>query len=374
MNILIVSLWSILNDSIGGTEKFVVDLAHLLSKDYNVTILSLGETDLDTDNVRTVSLHIVSDLNEYSLQQYLDNGGFSEISAKLASFIKENNFDIVHANSLLFANLIHGVPVVQTVHTNLDEFAASFPTTIASTILDNITQDSNVQYVTPSEFSQESFYNLTKKESTVINHSYRSDITLSDKTSLRLKYQIPENDLVFCVPSRLEIEQKGQAILLGALRRVRQHLPSFTVVLGGCDTQYIKNKELILKMYPDLSLVIEGFANKSDMYSLADVIVLPSRTESFGYAALESAILGFPLFISNIPPYKEIARGNPHIILFENDEAHLADAMLKNIEIIIRHKLTSPPPRWSDRYLDNTMLKKYLTIYNNCIKNHKNVV
>lgn len=374
MNILIVSLWSILNDSIGGTEKFVVDLAHLLSKDYNVTILSLGETDLDTDNVRTVSLHIVPDLNEYSLQQYLDNGGFSEISAKLTSFIKENSFDIVHANSLLFANLIHGVPVVQTVHTNLDEFAASFPTTIAATILDNVAQDSNVQYVTPSEFSQESFYNLTKKESTVINHSHRSDITLSDKTSLRLKYQIPENDLVFCVPSRLEIEQKGQAILLGALRRVKQRLPSFTVVLGGCDTQYIKNKELLLKMYPDLSLVIEGFADKSDMYSLADIIVLPSRTESFGYATLESAILGFPLFISNIPPYKEIARGNPYIILFENDEAHLADAMLKNIEIIIRHKLTSPPPRWSNRYLDNTMLKKYLTIYNDCIKNHKNIV
>lgn len=48
MKVLLVSLWSISNASIGGTERFVIDIAHLLSKKYSVTVLSLGSADLNT--------------------------------------------------------------------------------------------------------------------------------------------------------------------------------------------------------------------------------------------------------------------------------------------------------------------------------------
>ena len=68
---------------------------------------------------------------------------------------------------------------------------------------------------------------------------------------------------------------------------------------------------------------MEGFSDKSDMYSLSDVIVLPSRTESFGYAAIESATIGLLLFLSDIAPYREIAQDNPHIVLFKNNEIEL---------------------------------------------------
>ena len=90
---------------------------------------------------------------------------------------------------------------------------------------------------------------------------------------------------------------KGQEVLLIALQSIKQLLPSFTVVLGGCDEQYLENKKYLHKHYPGLKILIEGFSDKSDMYSLSDVIVLPSRTESFGYAAIESATIGLPLFL-----------------------------------------------------------------------------
>ena len=83
MNILLISLWSISNASIGGTERFVVDLASLLSKSCSVTVFSLGYADLNIKKVNVFSLNIIDRLNEHSLLKYLENSGLAEIEFKL---------------------------------------------------------------------------------------------------------------------------------------------------------------------------------------------------------------------------------------------------------------------------------------------------
>lgn len=369
MNILLVSLWPISDTSIGGTERFVLDLANLLSKSCSVTVLSLGHISLNIKNVNTFSLNVVDQLNEYSLSKYLENGGYSEIELKVKSFIKSNKFDIVHCNSLLFANLTNGIPVIHTVHTNQEEFYASFPANIVDMILKNIEQDNNTVYVTPSAYGKESFRAMTKKTPLVITHGFRPDIALRDKISSRQKYGVSGSDIVFCVPSRLEIQQKGQEMLLRALRKVKHMLPSFTVVLSGCDEPYLKNKDYLHKRYPDLSILIERFSDKSDIYSLSDVIILPSKTESFGYAALESAMIGLPLFLSDIPPYREIAKDNRRILLFKSNEIDLAEILIENYNIILAHKIISPPKKWKDKYSEDAMLQKYILLYDECVSN-----
>jgi glycosyltransferase involved in cell wall biosynthesis len=369
MKILIISLWSISNASIGGTEKFVIDLANLLSKKHSVTILSLGSIDLDIKNVNTHSLNIIEKLDEYSLSKYLENDGFSDIKLKINFFIKENKFNIIHCNSLVFVDLIKSIPVIHTVHTNPEELRQSFSLKIVDIILKNIKNDKNSIYVTPSFYSKTSFKKLTKKIALVIKHGFSSEIVLKNKKSLRYKYGISNKEIVFCVPSRLEIEQKGQETLLKALRSIKELFLPFTVVLGGCDEQYLKNKKYLQENYSDLKIVINGFSNKSDMYSLSDVIILPSKTESFGYAALESAMTGFPLFLSDIPPYKEIAKDNNYIFLFKNNETELAKNLQKKYKIILDHKIVSPPKKWKNRYSEDIMLQKYISIYKKCISN-----
>jgi glycosyltransferase involved in cell wall biosynthesis len=367
MRILLISLWSISNASIGGTEKFVVDLANLLSKKHLVTILSLGSIDLNIKNVNTHSLNIIKKLDEYSLSKYLENDGFSEIKLKINFFIKENKFDIIHCNSLVFADLIKNIPVIHTVHTNPEELQQSFSLKIIDIILENIKNDKNSTYVTPSFYAKTSFKKLTKKIALVIKHGFSSGIILKNQRSLRHKYGISNKEIVFCVPSRLEIEQKGQETLLKALRSIKELFLPFTVVLGGCDEQYIKNKKYLQKNYSDLKLVINSFSNKNDMYSLSDVIVLPSKTESFGYAALESAMIGVPLFLSDIPPYREIAKDNNYIFLFKNNEIELAKNLQKKSKIILDHKIISPTRKWKNKYSKDTMLKKYMSLYKKCI-------
>lgn len=371
MKVLLVSLWSISNASIGGTERFVVDMASLLSKFCSVTVLSLGHIDLNIKDVSTVSLNVIDQLNEHSLLKYLENGGLVEIGLKVKSFIKNSKFDVVHCNSLLFANLIKDVPIIHTVHTNQEEFYNSFSANIADTILKNIEQDDNAVYVAPSAYGKESFRVLTKKTPLVITHGFRPNIVLRDKISLRQRYGVSGGDIVFCIPSRLEIQQKGQEVLLGALQNIKRTFPPFTAVLSGCDELYLKNKDYLRRRYPDLKMVIERFSDKSDIYSLSDVIILPSKTESFGYAALESAMIGLPLFLSDIPPYREIAKDNDHILLFKNNKIDLAEILIENYNTILAHKIISPPKKWKDRYSEDVMLQRYLLLYDEYISNFK---
>ena len=110
MNILLISLWSISDTSIGGTEKFVIDMAHLLSKKHQVAVLSLGSVDLSIKNLKTHSLNIFKNMNEYSFIKYLENKGLSDIELKINVFLKKNKFDIVHCNSLIFVDLIKITP------------------------------------------------------------------------------------------------------------------------------------------------------------------------------------------------------------------------------------------------------------------------
>jgi glycosyltransferase involved in cell wall biosynthesis len=369
MKVLLTSLWSISNASIGGTEKFVVDLANLLSMDHDVTVLSLGTVNLNNHNIKTISLELVSNLNEYSLSKYLEDKGLHEIVEKIRLQIDGGSFDVVHCNSLIFAGLIENVPVIHTVHTNEDEFKSSFSHRISNIILTNVLNDSESVYVTPSLFANDSFNKLTGKKSAIIFHGFNSDITISNNLALRNKYGILEKEIVFCVPSRLELKQKGQDILLNALVHMEKLLPPFAVVLGGCDKQYIDVKESILTTYKNFKIVIEGFSNKNDMYSLADIVVLPSKTESFGYAALESAMLGLLVFLSDIPPYREIAMNNKRIIQFKNDYVSLAKVLTDNLQLIKDHKIVQPPLNWSERYSKELMLRSYVDLYKKSTSN-----
>ncbi len=367
MRIALLSVWSLSDTAIGGTERFVLDLARLLATEHDVTILSLGTVDIADDRIHTQSLSIVPVLNEHTLSAFIDEGGLATLEMQLRAIIVRGAFDVVHANSLLFAGMLPGIPVVHTVHTNAEEFRASFPPHIASLILARVRDDTTATYIVPSAFSRASFASLTGKDASLIAHAFRPRIERGDSAALRATYDIPERDVVLCVPARLEPQQKGQDILLAALRSIASALPSFTVVLGGRDEQYRENARELRASSPELHLVIEGFADAGDMYSLADVVILPSRTESFGYAALESGMLGLLTFVSDIPPFREIATGNPRIIPFTNDASSLARTLVEHRDLLQSRSIAPPPPAWARRYAEATMRDRYLACYQEAV-------
>jgi len=62
----------------------------------------------------------------------------------------------------------------------------------------------------------------------------------------------------------------------------------------------------------------------ADLYRLADGLLFPSRYEGFGIPVLEAGLAGLPLFLSDIPPFRETAAGAA--VFFGLDEAPAAIA------------------------------------------------
>ena len=56
----------------------------------------------------------------------------------------------------------------------------------------------------------------------------------------------------------------------------------------------------------NIDILIDRFDKMCDGYKVADIVMLPSKSESFGYSALEALSLGIVTILNNIPTYKEI--------------------------------------------------------------------
>ena len=93
---------------------------------------------------------------------------------------------------------------------------------------------------------------------------------------------------------------------------------------------------------------------------MTDIVVLPSQSESFGYAALESLTLGIPTIMNDIPTFKEIAIGNEAAYFFRADAKELAG---------ILERLLSDPHRkvpneaWVHRYALQSWVAEYEELF-----------
>ncbi|MFW6130571.1 MAG: glycosyltransferase family 4 protein, partial [Atribacterota bacterium] len=65
-------------------------------------------------------------------------------------------------------------------------------------------------------------------------------------------------------------------------------------------------------------------------YSLSDLVVIPSLSESFGLVALEAQAMGVPVICSEIPAFKEILSNKKNALFFESqNEKDLTDKIKK---------------------------------------------
>ena len=67
----------------------------------------------------------------------------------------------------------------------------------------------------------------------------------------------------------------------------------------------------------------------TDLYRLADALLLPSREEGFGLPILEAGLSGIPVFCTDIPALKEL--GGDQVCYFSPDEKpeKTADMIIK---------------------------------------------
>lgn len=120
----------------------------------------------------------------------------------------------------------------------------------------------------------------------------------ANRSSLREKYQLSEKSLVLLWPARLAPE-KGILQFLEAVKSIST--AEYTILIAGEGPQRseIENWLSQANEYRTRLLGHKDIDQLLELYTISDVLMLPSISESYGFVAVEGTWAGLPLLLSN---------------------------------------------------------------------------
>ena len=119
-------------------------------------------------------------------------------------------------------------------------------------------------------------------------------------------WNIPKKNIVFVAAGRLTI-QKGFDLLIQAVSQIKDTVIPFTVLIAGMGKERKSLERLIAKKDLIGTVKLIGFQNQlSRVILAADYVIMPSRREGMPNVAMESMVLGKPVFASNVNGMPEL--------------------------------------------------------------------
>ena len=150
-------------------------------------------------------------------------------------------------------------------------------------------------------------------------------------------------DPLLVLPARLTRRKRVEAAIAAtAALRGRGHIAAL-VVTGPPGPHNVAN-ERYLKERTELASGVEGvhllhalgirapYRVISDLYALADALVLPSASEGFGIPLLEAALHRLPIVCSDIPTLRELAGDAATYVAPDASGENIADAIERCLE------------------------------------------
>ena len=376
MKVAILSPWTVSKTAVGGTERFVLDLARSLKELGNdVDVYMLSGENHEINGIKFINVQISNDeyMDELALQRlfgdFSDYKTYDRVARILEEAINLREYDLVQLNSQLFLRAWKDKKRIFTIHTNPFEYELSFGKDSFQVMLDIMREESQIAstvFVTPSYYYATVYNKLTGVNIETIPHAIDINRISCETTKGEIcsQFGLDNNLINILLPSRLEPIQKQPMLFMKAFADMDLELKNkCQVICTGLDKQYIQYAADIEEFCKDnnIRLRIIRFDSMADAYKIANVVVLPSQSESFGYSALEALSLGIPTILNSIPTYLEIATGSKNVYLFKNDVETLKTS-IKNIfsSDLAREVQTAD---WQSKYNLNVFGERYINLF-----------
>jgi UDP-glucose:(heptosyl)LPS alpha-1,3-glucosyltransferase len=303
----------------GGKERYVVELARsLCSLGHSVDVFACKADDTLLDGIGFFRVK-----NRFTFSSVLNTISFVRETAKM---LKLHNYDIVHSHernytqkvltlhSFSYFDGLEGYSRLRKIdqkylslHSLLylwlekrqmkTPWLISVSTAISRDVKAHYHRSANVVEIPPGvdlgEFSRDGLELLRKKE--------------------RNERNLGENDLaVLFVGSAFQ--RKGLDRLIPAIAKDMQ-----LFVVGKGD-RVVKFKQMVKKYRLEKNVSFEGITDEvKKYYALADVVVLPSRSEAFGMSVLEGMACGLPVIVSRNSGIADLIHHGENGFLLEKD-------------------------------------------------------
>jgi glycosyltransferase involved in cell wall biosynthesis/ribosomal protein S18 acetylase RimI-like enzyme len=194
-----------------------------------------------------------------------------------------------------------------------------------------------------------------------------SAVESSRVEALRRELGIGPNELVVGTVGRL-VAEKGYRELFAAARRIRRDLPNVRFLAVGPmepDKADAIDRDEIDAASGDV--VFTGFRTDTrDLLALMDVFVLASWREGMPRSAIEAAVMGRPLVLTDIRGCREVARGGrAGVLVPPRDAVRLAEAierLLRDADLragLGKAAAAGARERFDERRVAGTVLARY---------------
>mgnify|MGYP000982864066 CR=1 FL=1 len=262
MKIAILSPWTVKPTSIGGTERFVIDLAEsFINANNEVDVYMLSGDSYIKNKVNYISMNLFKDINEvdeYFLKsqfnQFNDEQSFENLAKKIEDKISFDTYDLIQLNSQLFLKVAEEKTRIFTIHTNPFEYKLDWGEISFEIMLKLMYKESTMEktyFVTPSKYYANLYKDLSNTNIYFIPHAIDvSRITSdNDRNQILDKMNIEQNKKIILLPSRLEPIQKQPMLFMKAFALLDDNIKSnYKVICTGKDKQYEQYMDDILNL------------------------------------------------------------------------------------------------------------------------------
>ena len=350
---------------LGGPYNVIMELAPILEKKGISTNILTTSAIRKFGRARTEYYEEKSrNFKIYRFNSYLK---FKEYrtSFKLLPFLlkKENKIDIIHSHALRsfqedvgsFISLIKKKPLIISPHGGINinwDYRDKIPKMVSDKTTGFFKNFLKPHYiaVTQMEIPIIKEYGADDNHIHFIPHGVNTDIFKPvDASNLRKKYGTENSDVILYV-GRIA-KGKGVDKLIKILNLVIKKNKRVKLIIVGGDAGYLPIvKNLIQKYGLSKNVAIVGYISKHNLpeyYSMADLIVYPSRQEIFGLVLCEAMACGKAVIGSDImgpseiilngktgytSNFKDLNKVSELIIRLFNDRKLLAQMGKKSLE------------------------------------------
>ncbi|WP_081963802.1 glycosyltransferase family 4 protein [Hoeflea sp. BAL378] len=384
IRICLHTAWSVPANFIGGTERFLIELAKelkVLGFDPFVVCSNL-QRELDIEGVevrgripaefqthyRKTDPNIAAFMKDAVYNQEASKGAFRHISTYVQKQIEDVEADLFHFNAFSAALYVKTeVPQVVTNHENARELEGFWHHGAFETMGQLVRSDPDAFPSSPLLFTPSRFY--SEEYSNAFSRQVRANhlgVNLENFAPVKVRPK-SERQYTVLLPSRFFPAQKGQDVALRACRILRDKGHSnFSFLFTGVRDYYGDMVESFRQEARELGIAdairIKNFSRMQDAFEEADIVISPERYCSYGLSVSEALASGKALVLSEIPTYLEIASTFQHATFVAVDDAEgLANAILRCSATRENHQLDMIRFRLKNDFRD--CAKRYANAY-----------
>lgn len=201
----------------------------------------------------------------------------------------------------------------------------------------------------------------------------KADFSITD-AQLQKNYSIPAGNIVITYIGRQEVV-KGIPVLLEAVNKLKETFSNITLLICGAAggyTQQLQNLALSnnsIKVFTNISDL-----QKTEVLRITDVLVLPSKEESFGVVFLEAWSFSKPVIGAGIGAVASLVEDGKDGLLFNVDDA---DSLAEKLSILIQDKSLREQmgvegnKKFRENYTWDIIAEKFRAVYQLAINKFK---